>query len=170
MDSLLLAAPSLLNAMHTQTTSSERVIWQGYSSQLVNFWWFVLALFVLPIPWTIKKWLEIKCLTYEITTERVLVWEGIFSARTDSIALDHVQDITLIEPLLYRPFRRGHIVLNASDRTSPHFRLSAVASPRTVCDELWTVMERQHLQNGASPVASSDGNGGEFWSLRADDS
>ena len=170
MDSLFLAAPSLLNAMHTQTTSSERVIWQGYSSQLVNFWWFVLALFVLPIPWTIKKWLEIKCRTYEITTERVLAWEGIFSARTDSIALDHVQDITLIEPLLYRPFRRGHIVLNASDRTSPPFRLSAVASPRTVCDELWTAMEQRHLQNEASPVVSSEGNGGEFWSRRTDDS
>ena len=38
----------------------EELIWKGSPSQVLNFWWWVSCLLVIPIPFALWKWLEVR--------------------------------------------------------------------------------------------------------------
>src|ERR1051325_10666873 len=100
-------------------TPEEQLIWKGHSSQLMNFWWFVSCILVLPIPIAFWKWLQVNNQTYEITSERIKMGRGIFSRRTDELELYRVRDNVLVEPFWYRLFGKGNIILSTTDSSSP---------------------------------------------------
>ena len=59
--------------------TDERIEWTGSPSQWQNFWWFVAALLLIPIPWTIWKWLEVRSTVYTLTDQRLKFTRGVFS-------------------------------------------------------------------------------------------
>jgi hypothetical protein len=101
--------------------STETVIWKGTSSQLKNFWWFVSCLLVIPIPWAIWAWLKVKCRVYTLTTERLLIEDGIFNKNKDTLELYRVRDFQVNEPFWLRLFGLQNIHLLATDLTTENF-------------------------------------------------
>jgi uncharacterized membrane protein YdbT with pleckstrin-like domain len=106
--------------------STETVIWKGTSSQLKNLWWFVSCLLVIPIPWAIWAWLKVKCHVYTLTTERLLIEDGVFNKSEDTLELYRVRDFQVNEPFWPRLFGLQNIHLLATDLTTENLVLDFI--------------------------------------------
>ena len=123
----------------------EEVLWRGTPSQLVNikcyvlcgvFFWTVLPLFVMY--W---HYLKTKNTKFEITSQRLIVKEGVFNKTTEQIELYRVKDIHLEEPLLMRIFGLGNIRLNTSDKDLERELMPAMSNPEELKDKIRHVVE-----------------------------
>ena len=129
-------------------TETETVIWEGHPSQWTNFPLFVLCLLLIPIPFALWRWLETRCFQYRITTERILVKQGVFSKRTDELELYRVKDTALVEPFWLRLVGLGHIDLSTSDRMTPTMRIAAIPQASQLREELRRHVERMRALRG----------------------
>lgn len=102
---------------------------------------FIVAL--APLAYAFYRWLVVRCLRYEITSERIRVSSGILSKRTSAMELYRVKDYTLEAPFLYRLFRLGNIRLQTSDRSNPEMLLRAIPGARKLADEIRLHVEKR---------------------------
>lgn len=134
----------------------ETTIWKGSPSQIINFKIFILCgLFfwlVVPIIFAIVRWLRVKCNTFEITTERIRISEGVFSKKTEEVELYRVKDATIVEPFGLRLFSLGNIVLTTSDKSHPTVVIPAVPNVRSLREEMRTHIERLRQAKGVREV------------------
>ena len=100
-------------------SESERVLWQGSPSQWTNFWAFAACLLVIPVPWALWRWLATRSFTYEVTSARVRIRQGVFSRRTDSLELYRVKDASFVQPFVMRLVGIGNVELETSDSSTP---------------------------------------------------
>src|SRR5664279_2157316 len=98
---------------------TEETIWTGTSSQVKNLGSFLLCLLIIPIPWALWKWLQVKARTYRVTTERLLTTNGVLTKTTDSLELYRVKDIRMTQPFHLRFFGLENVELTTSDESSP---------------------------------------------------
>jgi hypothetical protein len=121
--------------------STETVIWKGTSSQLKNFWWFVSCLLIIPIPWAIWAWLKVKCRVYTLTTERLLIEDGIFNKDKDTLELYRVRDFQVNEPFWPRLFGLQNIHLLATDLTTENLVIDMIPKSAGLPDYFRTQVE-----------------------------
>jgi uncharacterized membrane protein YdbT with pleckstrin-like domain len=114
--------------------STENVIWKGSSSQVKNFWWFVSCLLVIPIPWAIWAWLKVKCRVYTLTTERLLIEDGVFNKSQDTLELYRIRDLQVTEPFWQRLFGLQNIQLLATDLTTENLILDYMPKAAGLAD------------------------------------
>jgi len=123
----------------------EQNVWFGTPSQVVNFGSFVLTgLFfwlVFPLFIMLWKWLTIKSVKYELTTERFRTRYGILNRKTDELELYRVRDYQLEEPFFLRIFSLGNIVLQTSDRSHPTITIRAIPDGEQLREKLRTHVE-----------------------------
>lgn len=138
--------------MNPQDNAQETVLWEGHPSQWKNFPVFLVCglLFWLVIPAFIGlwRWLETRCFTYRITSQRIVITRGVFSKRTDELELYRVKDTTLLEPFWLRLVSLGHVDLTTSDRTTPMVRIQAVPSAANLREQLRSNIERMRAVKG----------------------
>ena len=96
---------------------------------------------LIPLGMFLAKLTLLKSLSYEITTERVKVIQGIFSKRTDELELYRVKDTSLVEPFVYRMFSVGNIVIVTNDASTPNVELRAVKNAKEVREQFRTSVE-----------------------------
>ncbi|MCX7825110.1 MAG: PH domain-containing protein [Verrucomicrobiae bacterium] len=141
-------------------TREETPVWQGSPSQIVNVTPFILSalgavlalavaaalqhpiwllLPLLPVFYAGYRWLQVRCQIYQITTQRLLLTEGIIARRLDNLELYRVEDIVVIQPPLLRLLALANLVLTTADESSPKIVLRAV--PLNVREML-----RQHVE------------------------
>ncbi|HOW45876.1 MAG TPA: PH domain-containing protein [Candidatus Aminicenantes bacterium] len=101
------------------------------------------AVVLAPLAYALYRWIVVRCLRYEITSERIRVTSGILSKRTTTLELYRVKDYTLEAPFLYRLFRLGHIRLQTSDRSNPEMLLRAIPGARRLADEIRLHVEKR---------------------------
>ena len=106
----------------------------------------------MPIFIAIAKWLRVKCNTFEITTERIRITEGVFSKKIEELELYRVKDARVLEPFWLRIFSLGNIVLTTSDRSHPTLVIPAVPDVRGLREQLRTHIERMRLLKGVREV------------------
>lgn len=88
-----------------------------------------------------KRYLDIRCRLYEVSSERVRITRGILSKRSDGLELYRVDDTLLFQPVLLRMVGKGHVQLVTSDRTNPTVMIEAVPEPRWLWDEIRKAVE-----------------------------
>lgn len=143
------------------SSSDESTVWKGNPSQVLNIptfaaclvvaiiflvlgaeftWWFALgALASLVVAgW---KWLEVKCRVYEITTQRLRMFEGVLNQDIDEVELYRVKDTRILRPFWLRLFGLGNVQLETSDRTHPSPVLAAIKDAVEVREQL-----RRHVE------------------------
>lgn len=132
--------------------TNESVIWEGTPSQWTNFPLYLICglLFWLVVPVFIALWryIETRCFVYRVTTERVVIRQGVLTKRTEEVELYRVKDATLVEPFWLRLVSLGHIDLTTSDRTTPEVRLRAVPNAAELRERLRVEVERQRSLKG----------------------
>ncbi len=105
-----------------------------------------------PLAYALYRWIDVRCLRYEITSERIRVTSGILSKRTNALELYRVKDYTLEAPFLYRLFKLGHIRLQTSDRSNPEMLLRAIPGARKLSDEIRLHVEKRRDQKRVREV------------------
>ena len=141
---------------------NENVVWKGRSSQLVNFWPFLgclllliivgwawnrfdqqwaLILGLIPLAYGGWIWLQTRCQTYELTTERLRVYEGVFNQEINEVELYRVKDTRLLRPLWMRLFGFSTLEMTTSDRSLPVLKLRAIRNAMEVREKLRASVE-----------------------------
>jgi uncharacterized membrane protein YdbT with pleckstrin-like domain len=136
----------------------ENIIWVGRPSQLTNFKYFLLCLLIVPIPYAIWKWLEVRCIQYELTTQRLRFSQGVFTRKTDEIELYRIKDTALVEPFWERMFSLGNVVLITSDRSTPELILVAIAHAAEVREKIRAQVEVVRTSKGVREVDFETGD------------
>ena len=70
----------------------------------------------------------IKCIDYELTSERLIFSRGVLSRRTDELELYRVKDISFVQPFFLRMFSLANIVIKSSDRSASTTNVEAIPS------------------------------------------
>jgi uncharacterized membrane protein YdbT with pleckstrin-like domain len=131
------------HSMNEDTTgqATEQVIWSGNSSQVRNLHIYLLCILVIPIPYAIVKWIQLRSRVYELTSQRIRIRQGVFSKRTDELELYRVKDSTVLEPFWQRIFGVGNIVVTTNDETTPTLTLEALPHAPEIREKLRTAIE-----------------------------
>jgi uncharacterized membrane protein YdbT with pleckstrin-like domain len=130
----------------------EKTVWLGTPSQVINlgsfillglFFWLVIPLFVI-----LWKWLVVKNMKYELTTERLRMRHGVFNKNLDELELYRVRDYKLDQPFFLRIFSLGNIVLQTSDRSHPTVVIQAIPDAENLREQLRTYVEACRTRKG----------------------
>lgn len=126
--------------------SDESAVWKGRPSQVVNLptfaaciliggacivvganlSWYIALGAVAALLLAIWKWLVVHCKVYEVTSERLRMYEGVLNQDIDEIELYRVKDSRILRPFWLRLFGLGNVHLETSDRTHPEAIIYAV--------------------------------------------
>ncbi|MBK1835367.1 PH domain-containing protein [Roseibacillus ishigakijimensis] len=128
-------------------TNEENVIWRGHPSQLLNFAshlvalllavgiitgaalsgiWPLAAAVILPLGWSLWKYLTVRCRVFELTSERLRLYDGVLNQEIDELELYRVKDTTLVRPFWLRVFGLSTLIAETSDRSHPTVHLEAI--------------------------------------------
>ena len=132
--------------------AEEKTVWLGTPSQVINlgsfillglFFWLVIPLFII-----LWKWLVVKNMKYELTTERLRMRHGVFNKKLDELELYRVRDYKLDQPFFLRIFSLGNIIMQTSDRTHPTVVIQAIADAENLREQLRTYVEACRTRKG----------------------
>lgn len=131
--------------------SSETTLWKGSPSQWLNLGPFAIALVVtivlvvtgalfppatvilwalvvVPVVYSLWRFLVVRSRHFELTTERLRVTEGVFNQKIDEVELYRIKDIAMERPLWMRLTGLASVLLETSDRSLPKFSLPAISN------------------------------------------
>ena len=126
----------LVAAAHQRV--SEDVVWTGSPSQIVNLPAFVvcalLCWLVVPIFIAMWKWLVVRNVRYELTTERLKLRTGVLNKVFNEVELYRVRDYRAEQPFHLRLFALGHVIMGTTDGSHPRVVLRAVRDVENVLE------------------------------------
>lgn len=97
----------------------EAGVWQGSPSQWTNFWWYVLCLLIIPIPWAVWKMVSTAKQNYAVTSQRLTLETGVFKRNLEEIELYRIKDTRLSRTFVQRLLGLGTVTVISSDESSP---------------------------------------------------
>ena len=125
--------------------STEEIVWTGSPSQVVNLPVFVLCtLFswlVVPIFYALWKWLVVRNIRYELTSERIKLREGVLNKVLNEVELYRVRDYRAEQPIYLRVFSLGNVIIGTTDASHPRVVLRAVRDVEHVLELVWRYVE-----------------------------
>ncbi len=158
---------------------SEEVLWKGSPSQLLNLGkhltalllavgigiggaFFAPAWFALPLPllWMLWNFLVVRCRVYELTNERLRLYEGVLNQKIDELELYRVKDTTMDRPFWLRMFGLSTLHLDTSDRSHPKVDIEAVSDAMNLRETLRKQVEYWRDRKRVREVDFEEG--GEF--------
>ena len=135
---------------------TEELVWTGSPSQLVNFPVFLvcglLVWLVVPIFVAGWKWLVVKNIRYELTTERLRVRHGVLNKELDELELYRVRDYKLEQPLVLRFLALGNVTVTTTDVSQPVLKLRAIRDSEEVRERIRYYVEACRTRKRVLPV------------------
>ncbi len=161
--------------------SEETSLWKGSPSQWLNLWTFVIAGLmiagiavagfftaglaliglILPLVWILWRYLAVRCQTFELTTERLKITDGVINQHLDEVELYRVKDVLMTRPWWMRVTGLATLVLETSDRSLPMLTIPAIRGGAELREQLRKHVE---LQRDRKRVRETDfeESGGEM--------
>lgn len=157
--------------------NEEAIIWKSSPSQLLNIGSYIMALILaagivvggtffppafaallIPALWMAWKYLVVKCRVYELTSQRLRLYEGVFNRKIDELELYRVKDTNIEQPFWFRMFGLGNVNLTTSDRSHGEVSILAVRDVTAVREHV-----RKHVESlrDQKRVREVDFEGGE---------
>jgi uncharacterized membrane protein YdbT with pleckstrin-like domain len=116
--------------------ADEAVIWEGRPSQWTNVWPFTAGLLlcwlIVPLVYALVAYLQTRARGYTLTSQRLLLSQGVLTRRTDQLELFRVKDTVVVEPFFMRLVGLGNVIINTNDVNTPTIVIQAVANPQQV--------------------------------------
>ena len=136
--------------------TTDEIVWSGSPSQILNLPVYIVCglLFwlVVPIFIAIWKWLVLRNVRYELTTERLKVRQGVFNKVLDEIELYRVRDYRLEQPFWLRLFSLGNIGMGTNDSSNPYVELRAVHESEQVYEKIRKHVEECRVKKRVLPL------------------
>lgn len=104
--------------------------------------YIIAAMWIIPPLYGVVNWLQVKCRSYTLTSERLSEKSGIFDKVTNDLELYRIKDTAIYEPFLLRTFGVGNIILYTSDRSTPIVVIEAVTNVAALQNAL-----REHVEH-----------------------
>lgn len=117
----------------------------GSTGRLVSLVVGVSLLGLITI-WVLKRFLDLRTITYRVTRGNLEITTGILVRRTEMIELYRIRDLAASRPLHLRLFGLGQVMVLSSDRTAPETWLSGIHDPLNVVRNLREEVERARLR------------------------
>ena len=118
--------------------AEEELVWSDSPSQVVNLPVFVVCtLFcwlVVPVFIALWKWLVVRNIRYELTSERLRLRDGVLNKKRDELELYRVRDYRLEQPFWLRIFSLGNIIVRTTDTMNSVVVLRAVRNSESVLE------------------------------------
>jgi uncharacterized membrane protein YdbT with pleckstrin-like domain len=132
--------------MESNRSTEEELVWSGSPSQVVNLPVFVVCVLlvwlVVPIFVALWKWLVVRNIEYQLTSERLKLRQGVLNKTHDEIELYRVRDYRLEQPLVLRFFALANITIRTTDTTNPTLVLRAISDGEGVLERV-----RRHVED-----------------------
>ncbi len=97
----------------------------------------LLFLLILPVGYTLWKWLEINSTQLKLTDQRLILRRGVFNKTTNETELYRVRDSSIEEPFFYRMFGCGNIIIyTTTDESDATLQLTAYKKPHWLKDQV----------------------------------
>lgn len=137
--------------------SEEKLVYKTCPSQISNIKTYVLvafavgliitaalllnqdllwALLILPIGYGAWKWIETANTRLTVTTQRLIVSEGVLNRHTSETELYRVRDTSVTEPFWQRLFGLGNIQVFTTDEEAPTHIFKGYHKPHWVKDQI----------------------------------
>ena len=125
-------------------------------SQMLNFKHYAVAglltltVFgaVVGIPYAIWRYLIVRNMVFEVTSQRIKSRSGVFNKKLDEIELYRVRDYQLQQPFWLRMVQCGNVILMSADRTNSELVLPAIKNSEDVLNTIRTLVERARRARG----------------------
>jgi uncharacterized membrane protein YdbT with pleckstrin-like domain len=135
---------------------SDETVWSGSPSQVLNLPVYVVCalLFwlVVPIFVAVWKWLVLRNIRYELTTERLKMRQGVLNKELDELELYRVHDYKLEQPFWMRLFSLGNVTLRTADTSNPVIVLRGLRESERMFELLRTYVEECRVKKRVLPL------------------
>ncbi len=101
-----------------------------------EYWWYLFAIPALILPFAAARWFKTKFTKYSVSNQRIIISTGVFTRKTQELELYRVKDYSIVSPFSLRLVRRGILVMNTSDRSTPVVTLQAIPEVEKLRDEI----------------------------------
>lgn len=153
-------------------TDKEEIIWEGGSSQILNFWTYFFC-FLLSIAFAFAgmtynpliyfgiivvalyafwSYLEIATQIYRLTNQRIIIQHGILTKITDELELYRVKDHRLEQPIFLRIFGLGNIIIITSDRLNEVIIFKALENSENLRESIRKLVENRRSSRGVREI------------------
>jgi uncharacterized membrane protein YdbT with pleckstrin-like domain len=112
-NSLVVAQPGAV----TGRTVPEELLFEGYPAVLPSIGAWILAILTVGLA-AIYFFVRSRQVHYKVTTQRVLLENGIFSKRMEQLDLYRITDYVVDRPMMQRMVGTGNITLETVDKTT----------------------------------------------------
>lgn len=114
----------------------------------------LLLLLILVIPESFLAWkiLEVRMISYELTSERLRLKRSFLSRSVDEIELYRVRDYTLRQGVVGRMFGVWDLHLATADRTHPQLTLRGIRDGERVRDIIRVQVEKLRRSRGVREI------------------
>lgn len=113
---------------------------------------------VIPAGWALWKYLVVKCQSFELTSERIKIVEGVVNQHLDEVELYRVKDVLTVRPWWMRVTGLATLNLQTSDRSRPELIIPAVLGGRELREQLRKQVELQRDKKRVRELDFEDGN------------
>jgi len=112
----------------------------------------ITALSVVPMLLAVWKWLQTRAQKFSLTSERMLITNGIINVVTDSLELYRVKDIRMSEPLWLRLFGLENIELTTTEISAPFVRIDHIPKSLKLADKIRAQVETCRVTKGTREI------------------
>jgi uncharacterized membrane protein YdbT with pleckstrin-like domain len=106
-------------------SGGEELLFAGRPAVVQGLGGLLLALLTLGVS-LLVAFIRTRGIHYKITSQRIVIEQGVFSKRMEQVDLYRVIDYVVERPLGQRIMGTGNIVLEAMDKTTPEIRIDGI--------------------------------------------
>ena len=99
-------------------------------------WYIALIVIAVYFVWTAIRVFKLKCTEYTVTTENILIEQGILFKDLDDIELFRVNDLKIRQSILQRVLGVGDVCIESTDKSMPTARLRSIPEPRAAFEKI----------------------------------
>jgi uncharacterized membrane protein YdbT with pleckstrin-like domain len=141
----------------TATLSPERPLWSASPSQILNLGafvgWGLLFWLVIPLFIILWRWLEVRAMRYELSTERLKIRHGVLNKKMDELELYRVRDYKFEQPFFLRLFGLGNVLLTTADKSNPMVTIRAIRDGEALREQIRNAVEACRVSKRVRDIA-----------------
>jgi membrane protein YdbS with pleckstrin-like domain len=146
------AIPEEPSASSPKPQGGEEVFFEGHPAALPSLGSLLLAIVTLGVAWLVF-FMRSRRTTYRLTSQRIVVEQGLFSKRLEQVDLYRIVDYVVERPFLQRIMGTGNVTFETLDKTSPEVRIQGIATDVVgLYERLRTATEQAKRQRGVQLV------------------
>jgi membrane protein YdbS with pleckstrin-like domain len=115
-------------------------------------WIIAAAIVVVYALWLGYRMLRLSCTHYTVTTENILVEQGILVKDTDNIDLFRVVDVNIRRSLAQRALGIGTVLIQSSDKSMPEATLKNIPEPKVAFEKIRKAAREAAKERGVMQV------------------